>query len=598
MTDNFQYQPLANGSSSVRLLSIARSVRGSHEIRCSLTEYQAHEWDSGLDGLVEYAAISYTWGDELPSKTLYVNDRPMQVRVNCWNALWLARTNRLATKYWIDAVSINQADDEEKGLQVQMMGQIFSRAQRTLVCLAKDGIPSEIIRQLSAASPGLSVDEDQPQHQGKIPEPDLVSLLRDLAANAYWNRLWVVQELLLSVEIWVVAGAHRISWKNLRLRYLDSSFPDTGGEHAVMLYRLLSELPRARQTKPKPQGGNDEVRSLADCVVYNLFNFNHVECTLPRDKIYGLLALGRRHDLDPTFNMDYSVDYAQSGLDVLIDLVDGLSGFSSLFTSTTVIARLVKDMHIPLDSDPVQEFLQSRAHAAKPMRQMSPTQLLTRLRASPDSIAVLCQNHLHKLPLLSHGGGTLRYDASLPQPINEVDPAVVIKLSFDVGIKGLLLCRPVKASLRPVGAQQDFEIVAQCSALAVGDAEQFIEDDPRMTWDLLKPLLHLHPRDMLAMQLIAQKADPLACALFTTSATASYLEVDGWVWARAMKPKYNLGGKFDQAKFVEDEIRGKDFDEDGFEDDDCDQAYFGGDDDDEMEGDGVNEDGFCRAHCG
>lgn len=39
---------------------------------------------------------------------------------------------------WADAVCINQADDEERGCQVQMMGKTYGKAGRTLVWLGDE----------------------------------------------------------------------------------------------------------------------------------------------------------------------------------------------------------------------------------------------------------------------------------------------------------------------------------------------------------------------------------------------------------------------------------------------------------------------------
>lgn len=41
---------------------------------------------------------------------------------------------------WIDALCINQDDDEEKGIQVQMMDRIFQEAKRVAVWLGVGGI--------------------------------------------------------------------------------------------------------------------------------------------------------------------------------------------------------------------------------------------------------------------------------------------------------------------------------------------------------------------------------------------------------------------------------------------------------------------------
>jgi Heterokaryon incompatibility protein (HET) len=47
---------------------------------------------------------------------------------NLWNHLDVAREKYFGQTFWIDAVGINQADDDEKGHQVGLTGRIYTRA--------------------------------------------------------------------------------------------------------------------------------------------------------------------------------------------------------------------------------------------------------------------------------------------------------------------------------------------------------------------------------------------------------------------------------------------------------------------------------------
>ena len=76
----------------------------------------------------EYTAVSYRWGNTIPSACLSVNG----------HGVWLAEhvcvmLHTLFRKYnpayiWIDSICINQADDEDKSCQVSIMGAIYSQA--------------------------------------------------------------------------------------------------------------------------------------------------------------------------------------------------------------------------------------------------------------------------------------------------------------------------------------------------------------------------------------------------------------------------------------------------------------------------------------
>jgi hypothetical protein len=96
----------------------------------------------GLDNLPDYIALSYTWGDPLDTVSVLGDGKIVKVTRTLKNALWQLREDRkglLRQKYpgvrrsqslrlWIDAVCINQLDQEEKSFQVGLMAEIFRRA--------------------------------------------------------------------------------------------------------------------------------------------------------------------------------------------------------------------------------------------------------------------------------------------------------------------------------------------------------------------------------------------------------------------------------------------------------------------------------------
>lgn len=72
--------------------------------------------------LPTYEAISYTWADESgnasAAKTIFLNGLPFYVTANCEAALKRVRLPGRARTIWIDAVCIDQKNDEERGYQV------------------------------------------------------------------------------------------------------------------------------------------------------------------------------------------------------------------------------------------------------------------------------------------------------------------------------------------------------------------------------------------------------------------------------------------------------------------------------------------------
>lgn len=123
----FRYTKLDSPSHQIRLLSFTWSSK-SDNVRCKLQVLN-------VDDAPGYHAISYTWGDPVTSRTIFIDGLSVAVRENCYYALWQAQNYRMDMHYWIDAICINQDDLEEKSEEVAMMGAIYARATLVLACI-------------------------------------------------------------------------------------------------------------------------------------------------------------------------------------------------------------------------------------------------------------------------------------------------------------------------------------------------------------------------------------------------------------------------------------------------------------------------------
>ncbi|KAI3324110.1 heterokaryon incompatibility [Xylariaceae sp. AK1471] len=61
----------------------------------------------------------------------------MSVTTNLLSALRHLRYTDRPRMLWVDALCINHNDVEEKNAQIQLMGQIYCRARRSVVSVAK-----------------------------------------------------------------------------------------------------------------------------------------------------------------------------------------------------------------------------------------------------------------------------------------------------------------------------------------------------------------------------------------------------------------------------------------------------------------------------
>ncbi|KAF3067226.1 hypothetical protein GL218_08486 [Daldinia childiae] len=134
MAQAYAHEPLPS-SRSIRLISLAPSVTPNAPIRCDITivELQSQR------AKVPYEALSYVWGS--PTGTIPIRCKGMELLVtpNCYDALRRLRSRFSRRTLWIDAICIDQGDDDrairERNSQVQMMGDIYENAARVLIWL-------------------------------------------------------------------------------------------------------------------------------------------------------------------------------------------------------------------------------------------------------------------------------------------------------------------------------------------------------------------------------------------------------------------------------------------------------------------------------
>ena len=201
----FQYKSLIDATLYIRLLKVKTSRNNFAPITGDLKVVALSEQP-------QYLALWYVWGPEKPSVTIYLDGRPHNVRQSLYAFLWHHKVSGAQDLLWIDAICIDQANLVEKGLQVDMMGNIFRRGQKVIVWLG----PAE--KSLADALTCLQPPEQQPTDQISMREASQSSgrrnekALAQLFENPYWSRLWVVQEFLLASRLSTQCGAYSSNW--------------------------------------------------------------------------------------------------------------------------------------------------------------------------------------------------------------------------------------------------------------------------------------------------------------------------------------------------------------------------------------------------
>ena len=274
------YKPSELQQGEIRLVKVLPTVGDT--IECSV--WHAPQASS-------YTCLSYRCGEDRDGSNLIrVNGRPFTVLRNLWNFLDLARRELPNQPLWIDALSINQQNSWEKATQVSRMGSIYSTGTLTRIWLGTSGETEDLRAILERRDPNSNID----------------LITRLIGNNLYWTRVWIVQEVLLSVDRIIHIGDIAIEWELIYEYY-----------HSIDLHCVS----RAARYVDRHKSGNF-LRSCAGRFLEQFFiapynfagsndrklpvlleTYSQMECSLWQDRIFALLPLSVEK---PTILIDYN----------------------------------------------------------------------------------------------------------------------------------------------------------------------------------------------------------------------------------------------------------------------------------------------------
>ena len=119
--------PLSSDRFQTRILELeTRSEEPeSGIVNCTLRTFD-------LEDALEFSALSYCWGDQVPDRIIRVNGEEVLVTPNLESALKHLRRASERRLLWVDAICINQTDVDERNAQVARMHTIYQKAERTI----------------------------------------------------------------------------------------------------------------------------------------------------------------------------------------------------------------------------------------------------------------------------------------------------------------------------------------------------------------------------------------------------------------------------------------------------------------------------------
>ncbi|KAJ2984672.1 hypothetical protein NUW58_g5937 [Xylaria curta] len=283
--DSFEYQPLDLKRSAFRLVHLLKGPRRA-PVMCEIIHTTLDE------NAIPYEAVSYTWGVSFKPCTIRVQGRNFNITANLWNLLLDLRQVKTDRYLWIDAISINQADDNERTHQVQRMQDIYSSAERVLLYLGPITEDISIFmdflttlqRHVSGYRWGPSDERWQATWEIIKIRYDKETLsaqqrgLNELLNRQWFRRVWVLQEIASARTALLCCGTASVP---VPIFFVGPML--LGVELSRHSRAIFSLMPTYLSRAPR--------KPLYGSLLSILSDFHESEASDPRDQIFALLGL-------------------------------------------------------------------------------------------------------------------------------------------------------------------------------------------------------------------------------------------------------------------------------------------------------------------
>ncbi len=381
----FEYRSLTPHQKRIRLITVLPEThhssfnqhhgdqdpfKSSNLVSCTLSHVS-------LDNAPAYTALSYNWGDATRRHAILVNGAPVMVTTNLEAAMRHLRQRDELLTLWIDALCIDQSDEVEKSEQLAQMRQIYSQALSVVAWLGPTADNSDValqwIQQYGGQSFELGIgtkpelrlrylleaddarwkdlanerlnefieDLREQLSPANLEHTHLITALSKLFQRAYWNRIWIVQELTNASRLLFMCGYKTVTHDSLN--------------HALRLLRNFGqyELLQRNHNTPTAHPHGVSIVSIKTSNAINLLKFRNAaepsplvhlmrsfrqfQATDPRDKVFALLGIARDAEA-----LDLRPDYRKSCEDVYTDLARTLiqNGYMDLLSLCEVPKKI------------------------------------------------------------------------------------------------------------------------------------------------------------------------------------------------------------------------------------------------------------------
>lgn len=210
-TPIYNYTPLMSGE--IRLLVLRRAawlLPGT--IRASLVHVP-------VDSPGAFEAVSYCWGRPNRTEEILLDGTRYSITESALELLIARRSLWHDRIIWIDAICINQDDEDEKSIQLRYMRDIYYLASR-VIAFPSGGyrlrLLEPLLRRCSTRSTlHLGHRLGTGLFEGPESLPLQVRVLGHCLSSEFFSRAWIIQEVTVGQTVHLYLGGRFISWNTL-----------------------------------------------------------------------------------------------------------------------------------------------------------------------------------------------------------------------------------------------------------------------------------------------------------------------------------------------------------------------------------------------
>lgn len=321
-TEPFKHQPLKLPTST-RIVTLLRGS-GDDTIKCLVHDYDiSHLLKNDFLTRVQsqndavplggYRALSYEWG--IPSNfdsVILLNEHYIRIRKNLHDALLHIRRGNEDVSLWIDALSIDQSNIQERSQQVNLMGDIYRGADEVIAWLglARDG--SDFVMEL------FHTKHDKMTTKIKDLQQEELQYLVAFCTRPYWSRVWILQEVYNARSLLILCGSRTITgekfsetvaypWSDFKIERECSRSLDRSGACLLMQAKyVIGKVP--------------SFNTLRRWISMSLKS--GCESTEPRDYVYAMLGIASDYPPVPSSNKSTIIpDYEKPLLELYFETI-------------------------------------------------------------------------------------------------------------------------------------------------------------------------------------------------------------------------------------------------------------------------------------